>query len=211
MNSDQQINIKLTLKTMDKFKYLELPLHVRKLVLTNLKNDPDQLLILIKSDPELFKHENDYFWLSFFDAKCCKVKSIEDQVYSACQSVEYKRECRTSQLAVALAEVGLTQRSDSRICTGWVNGHLNWTLKEVVDMCCRMKWLYEHTNYKKRLNKAIQEAMENWSGGEEDSDGYVEIDEDEIDVEQISKEVQAEVLSKHPIPKILPWLKKKGK
>ena len=131
-------------------------------------------------------------------------------MYSACQSVEYKRECRTSQLAVALAEVGLTQRSDSRICTGWVNGHLNWTLKEVVDMCCRMKWLYEHTNYKKRLNKAIQEARDNWSGGEEDSDDYYGED-GYVDVEQISKEVQAEVLSKHPIPEILPWLKNKKK
>lgn len=77
---------------------------------------------------------------------------------------------RRQLLSDALKEKGLQIRSDSKLCDGFIDGTLGskWTLKNVVEMCCEMKWLFEHTSYKEELDQEVQEL-----GREYKRDGWV--------------------------------------
>ena len=48
------------------------------------------------------------------------------------------------------------------MCQGYIDGTLedDWTIDEIVDMCMEMRWLFEYTDYKTELDKAIRREKE---------------------------------------------------
>lgn len=68
---------------------------------------------------------------------------------------------RRSDLVYKLSEVGLKIRSDSRLCDNYINGTLSkdWKLEDVVEMCCLMNWLYNYTDYKKKLKEKLDDEL----------------------------------------------------
>ena len=103
------------------------------------------------------------------------------------------RDARIDQLVDAMEAVGLEIRDDSKLCDGYIEGTLGWTLQDVVDMCCEMHWLYNYTNYPTQLDKRLQKAREN---------RYY------FDYEEVEYYVRRRVFKKHGgIPTVYPWLK----
>ena len=70
--------------------------------------------------------------------------------------MENQVESRKAELENALEKVGLSLRFDSKLCYCFINGQTGseWTVESVVQECCLMHWLYNHTNYPKRCEHA---------------------------------------------------------
>lgn len=70
--------------------------------------------------------------------------------------MENQVESRKSELENGLEKVGLTLRFDSKLCYCFINNQTGpeWTVESVVQECCVMHWLYNHTNYQKRCDHA---------------------------------------------------------
>lgn len=128
---------------------------------------------------------------------------------------------RRKQLELALAKVNMKIRSDSKLCSGFINGRLDphQDLDYVVDMCQEMRWLFEHTPYKKTLDKAVKAYAEQlyYNSFEEDEYGY-EYGYSEYDGfgearheawETVEPEVRKNILKKYPKPSVYPWMRKK--
>jgi len=219
--------IKLRQKASSRNFYYDLPVLIRRNILLYLLIDRDQLIEVIKNDPSLFNEQNGFYLKEFCTAidgefsKTCvpqnfsvsreieKVQStnpVSEILIQMIQSPSYGIVCRQIHLTRALSEVGLQQRSDSKLCTDWVAGKLesSWNLTRVVDMCCEMKWLYDHTNYRRNLRRALDRARDEMYDSCDSDDEY-----HEFDFNSIEAMVRAEVLKVKPIPAKFPWLKRK--
>lgn len=74
---------------------------------------------------------------------------------------------RKEKLIKALSKYGLKLRNDSRLCTNYMNGELtNWTLDEVVERMCQMKYLFDYCDIEDYIEKARSEYYD------EINDGY---------------------------------------
>lgn len=113
-------------------------------------------------------------------------------------------EKRRNELKEAMSKKKLKIRSDSRLCDNYINGTLNkeWTLDDVVDMCCEMHWLYNYTNYKKRLDKELSEEInfyKEWGERYHFPTVY----------EDVESDIREEIIEDNGgYPNIWPWLKK---
>lgn len=66
-------------------------------------------------------------------------------------------EKRKKNLVKALKNKKLKLRSDSKLCAGYINGTIkNYTIEEVVERMCQMKFLYEYAN----MDECLMEARE---------------------------------------------------
>ena len=70
-------------------------------------------------------------------------------------SIQQRRESLESTLAAR----GIPLRPDSRLCFSYANNLTGpeWTLERVADECCLMFWLYNHTDYAKRLETEMNQ------------------------------------------------------
>lgn len=133
----------------------------------------------------------------------------------------FSQNCREKRLEEALDKVGLEIRNDSKLCNGWIKGYKNidesWNLESIVKMCIEMKWLYEYTPYRSKIDAAIpnkqQEIYEKWL--REDPTAYKRDEDDEAMMFHdawgearniIEPEIRKQILIEYPIPEILPWL-----
>jgi hypothetical protein len=162
------------------------------------RNSPAMMLFL-KSDVEQYADEKHQGKLEELQAKRTKKsQTIKDNKVA-------RQNIRTEELKTALEKVGLELRSDSRLCQGYIENKLDqeWTLDEIVSMCAEMRWLYQYTDYKKKLDQAVQdeaEAIAEWEGWH----GAHRKAYDEVE-----PEVRHKVLKSHPKPSIWPWQQNK--
>jgi hypothetical protein len=69
-----------------------------------------------------------------------------------------KRNKRQEILVNALNRYGLELRSDSQLCNGYIDGTIkDWSLDEIVERMCQMKYLFEYMNMKYYLDKIYHE------------------------------------------------------
>ena len=85
-----------------------------------------------------------------------------------------KYEIRRKELSRALAIYGLKIRHDSKMCDAYIDGSID-DLEHVVDICRKMNWLHNKTDYAKRLDKEIKDSFKHY--------GSCDI-EDEVDCMQ---------------------------
>lgn len=79
---------------------------------------------------------------------------------------------RRKKLIKALRKMGLEMRRDSKLCEGYIDGSIkDWTLEEVVNRMCQMKFLYEYANMKHYLIKAEYEQMKHFN--DDGDDDYI--------------------------------------
>ena len=62
-------------------------------------------------------------------------------------------EARWATLCNKLSEAGVDVRRDSRLCRDYVNGTSQFSVSQIVDRLCMMKYLHEHTDYVTILNE----------------------------------------------------------
>ena len=171
--------------------FLLLPITYKLYVLEFLHYYPEYLIMICGYIPSLLENTNQIncFWLDMyfsdriFVRKHASTPKRRAKIIKKCSSNNttfgsiyidtinnrenyYDRTCRTIHLTNALAKIGLTIRGDSRLCENWINKEIEtkWTLDSVVDMCAEMRWLYDHTPYKRELDNKI------WFMWDEDED-----------------------------------------
>jgi hypothetical protein len=71
---------------------------------------------------------------------------------------EIQMETRKKELKEILDKHGLTIRSDSKLCNGYIDGTIkDKSLEWIAHRMCQMKYLFEYCNF----NQAYQEALDN--------------------------------------------------
>ena len=122
---------------------------------------------------------------------------LEKEVKKANRQAKRKetKSKRKKELIKALEEKGLELRSDSKLCQMYIDGS-KWTLAQVVQRMCQMKYLYDYCD----MDAYYEEARE--SQYEEREAGYYP------DM-SIMEEAEDRALRKHGFyPQEWPWLKK---
>ncbi len=111
------------------------------------------------------------------------------------QKRNIKQKERRDMLISALDKVGLKIRSDSRLCSGYINGTIkDWTLEDIVERMCQMKYLFDYCDMSTYLSSTIHETRE--------YRGY-------YDKEEVFEMAEHEALQKHGgYPKKYPWINK---
>lgn len=84
------------------------------------------------------------------------------------------RQERTDRLVDALKSKGLSLRSDSTVCTAYINGSEEKTLDEVVATMSRMNFFHTHTRYPQYIRDALRDAYEEAKIDIRDTYGYIE-------------------------------------
>lgn len=71
------------------------------------------------------------------------------------ENKQNRQSIRRKKLFKALKKAGLELRSDSKLCQGYIDGTIkDWTIKQIVERMCQMKFLYEYAKMDKYLEKA---------------------------------------------------------
>jgi hypothetical protein len=113
-----------------------------------------------------------------------------------------RQNTRRAELKAALENEGLELRADSKLCQGYIENKLEkdeWTIQEIVSMCGEMRWLFNHTDYKKQLkenvdvNAAEIAKYEGWHNAHKEA------------YEDVEPWVRKQVLKAYPKPAIYPW------
>lgn len=73
---------------------------------------------------------------------------------------------RKIKLVKALKDYGLTLRKDSKLCCGYIDGTIkDWSIKEIVQRMCQMKYLYEYCNMNDCYQKAYDDQQRELNAG----------------------------------------------
>jgi len=106
-------------------------------------------------------------------------------------------EKRKHNLIITLRKHGLALRSDSKLCEGYIDGSIkDYTLDEIADRMCEMKYLYEYCDFDSAYQKAYEDQQEEYNAG------YYP---DCTVFEQAEMSVLSDVGG---YPTVFPWLKK---
>lgn len=118
----------------------------------------------------------------------------EQKKQKMAQTREINRNQRKSELVDAMNQYHLVIRSDSKLCEGYIDGTIkNWTLPQIVERMCQMKYLYEHTNFSDEYD-SVRKDMYYYG--------------DYPSSEEIFDTAEHNILSKcGGYPKIYPWMK----
>ena len=137
--------------------------------------------------------------LHIIEQRIHEIKQLKDeQKQKRLYQKEIKKEKRKIQLIEILKKHGLTLRSDSKLCKGYLDGSIKETksnLNWIVERMCQMKFLFEYCNMKHEIEKAKEEQSEEWDRG------Y-------IPDNSVFEEAEMNILKKiNGYPKVFPWLK----
>lgn len=107
------------------------------------------------------------------------------------QKKEQLQEERRKKLENALQQVGVEWRNDSELCEMYVSSKkTDWELEQIVNEMAFMKYLYNYTDYRIRLEEEV-EKIHHYEG---------------CYYQGIWKEASDYVKSQYPIPSKWPWL-----
>lgn len=85
----------------------------------------------------------------------------ENRAKQVKNSIENRKNQRKIQLEKALNEYHLTLRADSKLCAGYIDGTIkDWTIAQIVQRMCQMKFLYEYCFFQKAFEDARDEYYE---------------------------------------------------
>lgn len=77
-----------------------------------------------------------------------------------------KMDVKKKRLCTALNEHGLELRDDSKLCHGYIDGTIKgWTVSEIVQRMCQMKYLYDYCNMDACYEKAVDEQRDELAAG----------------------------------------------
>jgi hypothetical protein len=196
------LNLKMITKTTAKTEYHLTDIDLKKLEYFETKNPHyrcgSNMTLFLESDVK--KYVDEKYGESFENIKLEK----ETKKAKRKKNKENKKTIRRSELSNELQKVGLKIRNDSKLCENYIDGSLSneWSLKKVVDMCCEMHWLYNYTNYKKKLNRSLNNEIEickSWDGRYYFSDIY----------DDVEPTVRNKIIKENGgLPIVYPWLKK---
>lgn len=92
-------------------------------------------------------------------------KKIERQE-KAEQKRKFMHKNKKTKLAKAMDEYGLQLREDSKLCNGYINGTINdWTIDEIVERMCQMKYLYDYCDMNDCCEQAYEEQQDEYRAG----------------------------------------------
>jgi len=96
---------------------------------------------------------------------------------------------RRVELDLALRKVNLYIRSDSKLCSHWINGlaESKWTLELVVKKCIEMKWLFDYCDFNHKMRNYLKQNNLEYS-------------------EKTFSLASAHFLALTPVPEELPWV-----
>jgi hypothetical protein len=73
------------------------------------------------------------------------------------ETMENKRNKRKQEIINGLAKYKLELRNDSKLCQGYIDNTIkDWTINEIVNRMCQMKYLFDYCNMDYYLGKAYQ-------------------------------------------------------
>lgn len=76
------------------------------------------------------------------------------------------RDKRRKKLVSELKKYGLVLRNDSKLCTGFIDGTItDWTVEEITERMCQMKYLYDYCNMNECYQEAYEEQQEEFNAG----------------------------------------------
>lgn len=104
---------------------------------------------------------------------------------------------RKKELECKLKSRGLELRTDSALCTKYIEGTIDLNIDYIVERMCQMKYLYEHCNMKKIKQDVYKEYLANNSRG-------VKL---EANVSTRAEKIALDTYSNSYYPKIYPWEK----
>ena len=92
----------------------------------------------------------------------CKLAKIENErILEAMKQFDSKRqsEARKMTLKAALTRAGLEYRVDSQVCHQFIYNNRG-TLATVVKEMCHMRWLFEYTDYRRKMQILMQNLID---------------------------------------------------
>jgi hypothetical protein len=73
---------------------------------------------------------------------------------------------RKQELVAELAKYKLVIRSDSKLCSGYIDGTIkDWTIEEIANRMCEMKYLFDYCNMDACMTEAYEEQQEEFEAG----------------------------------------------
>jgi hypothetical protein len=175
---------------LSQIKYIDCrnPHHRQSLMKLYHKND---VLDFLKN-----KYETNS--MEVIDQHIQEIKQIKDErKQKRLSNKQSKKEKRKYDLLDALNQYGLTLRSDSKLCKGYLEGKIKDTksnLDFIVERMCQMKYLFEYCDMKNEIEKAKKEQQEEWN------DGYFP------DI-SVFDHAELNILRRiNTYPKIFPWM-----
>lgn len=92
-------------------------------------------------------------------------KKLERQ-QKAEQKKQITRGNKKKKLIKALNNYGLELRADSKLCNGYIDGSIkDWSIDEIVERMCQMKYLYDYCHMDDCYDKAYKEQQEEYEAG----------------------------------------------
>lgn len=104
---------------------------------------------------------------------------------------------RKNELVYKLKSRGLELRTDSALCTKYIEGTTDLNIDFIVERMCQMKYLYEYCNMKKIKSDVYNEYLENIATGIKS----------ESNVTSRAEKLALNTYSNSYYPKIYPWEK----
>ena len=110
---------------------------------------------------------------------------------------EIKKLKRRDNLINALSNYKLNIRNDSQLCKNYIDGSNEYTIKEIVQRMCQMKYLYDYCH----MNDCKDIAYESYT--EELKAGYYP----DMNVSEHAELIALSKYSNNKYPDIFPWMK----
>ena len=139
--------------------------------------------------------KNNIYYTSYIDGTIdCTLTEIFQHIIEQKAEIEQSK-LRHKELEEALKNVGLTIRRDSKLCAGYINGSINFSIKQVVQRVCEVHFLYNYMNLKSYLNQIYESNRELRYICGDDFGSYNTFDE-----------AEETCMRGRTFPKIWPWL-----
>lgn len=126
--------------------------------------------------------------------------SKQKTLYNKVSKYNKKLDCTQmklrTELESTLNERGVDLRSDSVLCSSYINGKTNLTLDQVVQRMCEMKYLYECCDMKNIRTQTYNDYVAN---------GYIK--DYEGTITQQAEKIALKTYSDGVYPKVFPWEK----
>jgi len=95
-----------------------------------------------------------------------KEKEKETRKLQLQTNAKMKKKTRREKLIDALSEYKLELRDDSKLCSGYIDGSIkDWSLNEIVNRMCQMKYLFDYCKMDHYLDKAYDYQQEEYKAG----------------------------------------------
>jgi hypothetical protein len=125
-----------------------------------------------------------------------KEETRKEKYEKALERRNIKKEARKNKLITELSKYKLRLRNDSMLCKQYIEGNCEYSLKDVVQRMCEMKYLYEYCHMKESYSVAYEEQQEELRAG------YFP----DCSISEQAEDISLRKYSNGKYPKVFPWL-----